>query len=325
MTRVLDRAAIAAALADLDLVGRIEAGFAAYSAGRCNVPPVGELLMETGEVHIKYGCVTGDPTYLVKIASGFPGNPVRGLPTGNGVMLIFSQETGALETVLLDEGHLTDLRTAVAGAVAARLLAPPATPAVGILGTGIQARLQARELRAVVACRDLVLYGRDASRRAACRADLAAMGFVVRETDDPAEVARACRLIVTTTSAEAPLLSAADIRPGTHVSAMGSDTPAKQELDPAILARAARVIVDSRPQALLRGEAHRALAVGAIDASCLDEIGEILLGRKPGRRAADEITIFDSTGLAVQDIAIAAAVAERATAAPALARNVGGD
>jgi ornithine cyclodeaminase len=324
VTRILDRAAIEAALAGVDLTGDIEAAFAAYSDGRCNVPPVGELLMEAGEVHIKYGCVTGAATYLVKIASGFPGNPARGLPAGNGVMLIFSQETGALETVLLDEGYLTDLRTAVAGAVAARLLAPPALPAIGILGTGIQARLQARELRAVVACRDLVLYGRDGARRAACRADLAAMGFAVRETDDPAEVARACRLIVSTTSAETPLLAAGDIRPGTHLSAMGSDTPAKQELDPGILARATRVVVDSRSQALLRGEAHHALVAGAIDASCLVEIGEVLLGRQPGRRAADEITVFDSTGLAVQDIAIAAAVAARAAAA-ALARGRGGD
>ncbi|MBM3571725.1 MAG: ornithine cyclodeaminase family protein, partial [Alphaproteobacteria bacterium] len=167
MTRILRRPEIEAALAKADLLRRIEDGFAAYSAGRCHVPPVGELLMDKGEAHIKYGCIVGDATYLVKIASGFYGNPTLGLPSGNGVMLIFSQNTGALETVLLDEGHLTDVRTAVAGAVAARHLGPRAVARIGIVGTGVQARMQARYLMEVTNCRALTLYGRTAARRAA--------------------------------------------------------------------------------------------------------------------------------------------------------------
>ncbi len=312
MTRILRRAEIEAALGRIDLLARIEEAFAAFSAGRCNVPPVGELLMEKGEVHIKHGCVTGDPTYLVKIASGFPGNPALGLPSGNGAMLIFSQETGALETVLLDEGHLTDLRTAAAGAVAARHLAPRAVGRIGILGTGVQARLQARHLAPVVGCRDVLLFGRTAARRAACRDDLVALGLDVRETDDPREVARGCDVVVATTSAHRPLLAAGDLRACAHVNAMGSDTPDKQELDAALVASASRVVVDSRAQAALRGEAHKAVAAGLLDPARIEEIGEIVLGRAPGRRAADGVTIFDSTGLAVQDIAIAAAVAAAA-------------
>jgi ornithine cyclodeaminase len=308
VTRILTRPQIETALAGVDLIAPIEEAFAAYSAGRCNVPPVGELIMPKGEVHIKYGCVTGGPTYVVKIASGFYGNPALGLPSGNGVMLVFSQDTGALEAVLLDEGHLTDVRTAVAGAVAARHLAPRDVSRIGILGTGVQAQLQAKHLQPVSACRAVVLFGRTPKRRAACRSDLEALGFAVRETGDPKEVAGSCRLIVTTTAAQQPLLTAADIVAGTHINAMGSDTPEKQELDVSVLARAARVVVDARAQARLRGEAFKALAACAIREAALEEIGEIAAGMRPGRESQDEITVFDSTGLAVQDIAIVTAV-----------------
>ena len=309
MTRVLERAQIEAALAGLDLVALMEAGFAAYSAGRCNVPPVGELVMDKGEVHIKYGCIAGDDHYVVKIASGFYGNPALGLPSGNGTMLVFAQATGVLETVLLDEGHLTDVRTAAAGAVAARHLAPADIEAIGIVGTGVQARLQLAHLRPVVACRRVVLCGRTPARLDACRRDMEAMGFAVETTTVAADVAARCRLIVTTTAATAPLLRAADVRPGTHISAIGSDTPHKQELECAILARASRVVVDAIPQCRLRGEAHKAIAAGAIGEDKLEEIGGIILGRRPGRTVADDITVFDSTGVAVQDIQIATAVA----------------
>ena len=108
------------ALQGLDLIPAIEAGFVAYSQGRCNIPPVGELLMDKGEVHIKYGCVTGDPTYVIKIASGFFGNPESGLSPNNGMMLLFSQQTGEPLAMLRDEAHLTDVRTAIAGAIAAK-------------------------------------------------------------------------------------------------------------------------------------------------------------------------------------------------------------
>lgn len=314
MTRIVKRDAIERALAGLDLVSLIEQGFAAYSAGRCNVPPVGELVMEKGEVHIKYGCIRGDSHYIVKIASGFYGNSALGLASGNGVMLVFSQHTGALETILLDEGHLTDVRTAAAGAVAAKHLAPRGVEAIGIIGTGVQARLQLAHLRPVVAARHVIICGRTPERLDACRRDAEAMGFRVATTGDPAEVAAHCRLIVTTTTATSALLRVSDIEPGTHISAIGSDTPEKQELDPLILARASRVVVDSVPQCRLRGEAHRALVTGTIDEAKLEEIGDIVLGRRPGRTATDDITVFDATGVAVQDIQIAKAVAAGAAA-----------
>lgn len=308
-TRVVHRAAIEAALPELDLIPLIEAGFAAYSAGRCNVPPVGELVMDEGEVHIKYGCITGDSHYVIKIASGFYGNAALGLASGNGLMLVFSQATGALETVLLDEGHLTDVRTAVAGAIAAKYLAPVNVESIGIIGTGVQARLQLEHLRPVVSCRNVVVFGRTPARREAFRREMEAKGYSIETTGDPAEVAARCRLIVTTTAATAPLLQAGDIHPGTHISAIGSDTPHKQELDTAILAKASRVVVDSIPQCRLRGEAARALGAGAITETKLEEIGNIIRGLSPRRATVDEITVFDATGVAVQDIQIAKALA----------------
>ena len=308
MTRILRREEIERVLEGQDLLPCIEQAFADYSAGRCTIPPVGELLMERGEVHIKYGCIKGGASYVVKIASGFPGNVALGLASGNGVMLVFSQQTGALDAVLLDEGYLTDLRTAVAGAVAAKHLSPRDVERIGILGTGVQARMQAAALRQVSPCREIMLYGRSPDRRAACSADIRALGYGVEETDEPGRVAAACRLIVTTTSSHRPLLRASDVRAGTHINAMGSDTPEKQELDASVVAAASLVAVDSRAQALLRGEAHHALRTKAIEEASLVEIGEVILGRRAGRTREDEITVFDSTGLAVQDIAIASAV-----------------
>ena len=311
MTRVHHLDAIKSALVGLDLVPAIEAGFVALSEGRANIPPVGELMLDKGEVHIKYGSIAGDGCYVVKIASGFYGNAALGLASGNGLMLLFDQETGVPTAVLLDEGHLTDVRTAVAGAVAARHLAPRDVTTIGIVGTGVQARLQLRYLRGVVGTTRALVLGRSSAQAARYCADMAAEGFSVGIAADAAELGARCRLIVTTTPATAPLLAAHDIHPGTHITAIGSDTPHKQELDAAILAGADRVIADSLAQCQLRGEIHKAIAAGVLAVSGVVEIGDVIAGRKPGRTRDDQITVFDSTGVAVQDIKIAAAVAAR--------------
>jgi ornithine cyclodeaminase len=315
MTRVLTRDVIEQALSGIDLLPLIEAGFAAYSEGRCNIPPVGELMLEKGEVHIKYGCITGGRYYVVKVASGFYGNPALGLASSNGLMLVFDQATGALETVLLDEGMLTDVRTAVAGAVAARYLAPRHVEHIGVIGTGMQARLQLQYLMPIVACRKLIACGRTPQHLEAYRRDMEVLGFDVQTTDDPAMVGARCQLIVTTTPATAPLLLSEHIRPGTHISAFGSDTPHKQELASGVLARASRIVVDSLAQCRLRGEVHQALKAGVITAERIEEIGDLILGRRPARTDDDGITVFDSTGLAVQDVQIATAVTQAAMTA----------
>jgi ornithine cyclodeaminase len=307
---IVARSRIEEALADLDLLPLIADAFRGYSAGRAIVPPVGELLLEKGEVHIKYGAISGDDYYVIKIASGFYENPALGLPSSNGLMLVFRQDTGEPEAVLLDEGHLTDVRTAVAGAVGAKALAPPEVERIGVLGTGVQARLQVQQLAPLFETREVVAWGRDAGRLEEYRADMAEHGFEVKAAESPAGVAALAQLIVTTTPSTEPLLRAADIRPGTHINAIGSDTTEKQELAADVLALADVVVADSLEQCRTRGEISRAVAAGTIALAAAVELGTLLAGEASGRTSAEQITVFDATGVAVQDIAIAIAVVE---------------
>jgi ornithine cyclodeaminase len=299
---------IKAVLPGIDLLTAIEAGFVAYSEGRCIVPPVGELLMDKGEVHIKYGCLTDDPFYIIKIASGFYGNSSFGLPSSNGLMLLFSQQTGELVCILLDEGHLTDLRTAVAGAISAKHLAPRPVRRIGIMGTGVQAQLQLRYLTTVVDCREVLAWGRGVEQLERFRRELEGCGFTIETTLDAAEIGATCNLIVTTTPATEPILRSRDIRPGTHITAIGSDSPHKQELDVGIIAGADHVVADSMAQCRLRGEIFKALEAGVITEDVVVELGHLLGGGAQGRTTASQVTVFDSTGVAVQDIKIANAV-----------------
>ena len=304
---------IRVALTGIDVIEEVAQGFVAYSEGRAVVPPVGELLFDNppGDVHIKYGYIKGDEHYVIKIASGFPENSKGELPSNNGMMLVFKQETGEPVAILADEGHLTDLRTAAAGAIAARHLAPKIVTRIGILGSGTQARLQLMYLRKVIPCRNVLLWGRNPETVEHSLEHMKAAGFSVECAGDPGEVAAACNLIVTTTPAVKPLLNSHDIVPGTHITAVGSDTEDKQELDPDILARADLVVADSISQCVLRGEISHALRAGVIsmdDSKKLVELGQIIARQAEGRTAPHQITVADLTGVAVQDIRIAVAV-----------------
>ena len=295
-------------LPKLDLLSSIEEGFRAYSDGKAVVPPVGEMLMEKGEVHIKYGYVKEEEYYVIKVASGFYGNPDLGLSSSNGLMLLFSQETGQLLSILLDEGYLTDVRTALAGAVAAKHLAPEKVDRIGILGTGTQARLQLKYLKQVIDCRKVSVWGRSTQKLELYRSEMEAEGFNIKTTTLVSEVAEGSNLIVCTTPSKIPLLHWQDVRPGTHITAVGSDTPEKQELDPMILKHADIVVGDSLGQCKLRGEIHRALKAGTIDSGKPVELGKVIAGSCPGRSSDHQISIADLTGVAVQDIRIASEV-----------------
>ena len=298
------------ALEGVDLLPAIEAGFVAYSQRRAEVPPVGVLRFTNppGDVHIKYGYLHDDEFYVIKIASGFYENPSRGLPSGNGLMLLFRQKTGELAAVLLDEGYLTDLRTAVAGAIAAKYLAPGSVTRIGILGTGVQARLQLQLLRGVTSCREVLVWGRNAQRAADYKADMERDGFTVAIAGTVGEVPRACNLIVTTTAATAPLIRAADARPGTHITAVGADSAHKQELDAALFPKADVVVVDSVSQCADHGDLAHAVRAGLMRTSDVSELGAVIAGQAPGRTAPEQLTIADLTGVAVQDMQIAKAV-----------------
>ena len=302
-------------LSEIDLIAEIEAGFAAYSAGRVVVPPVGELIFDEppGDVHIKYGYIRGDDYYVIKVASGFPENRKAGLPSSNGMMLLFDQKTGKPVAVLADEGHLTDVRTAVAGAIAAKHLAPTRVHRIGIVGAGTQARLQLEALRGVVECSDVLVAGRSTERLAQYQAEMSVKGFTVATTTTADEVASSCDLIVTTTPSTRPLirLAALNRSRGLHVTAMGSDTAHKQEIDADVLAAADVVVTDSVSQAMARGEVFQALAAGKIQKEAVVELGQIVRGVQSGRTDDAQLTVADLTGVAVQDINVAKAVYQR--------------
>jgi ornithine cyclodeaminase len=306
--KIITRDQIEKVLPSIDLLPAIAEGFCAYSDGTAVVPPVGELILDKGEVHIKYGYIKGEDYYVVKIASGFYGNADLGLPTGNGSMLLYRQETGELAGVLLDEGYLTDVRTAVAGAIAAKYLAPRRVERIGVVGTGVQGRLQLQYLAAVIDCRDVLVWGRNEERRESYREELSQSGYDVKTTSNVESTLARCNVIVTTTPTKEPLLGTTELRPGTHITAVGSDTPYKQELDPGILARADLVVADSIEQCLVRGEIHKALEAGAVERGDVVELGDVISGRAAGRTTAEQITVADLTGVAVQDIKIAEAV-----------------
>ena len=309
---VVEIDSIKEAMASIDIIPAIEAGFVAYSEGKAVVPPVGELLFESppGEAHIKYGYLTGDSYYVIKIATGFYDNPQLNLPSNNGMMLLFSQKTGELESILLDEGYLTDARTAAAGAVAAKHAGPRTVLRIGIVGTGGQARAQLRYLSHVTDCRDVMVWGRQEEKLGLYKEEMEAEGYSVDVTMDTGDVAAECNLIVTTTPSTTPLLAADQIRKGTHITAVGSDTPEKQELDSAILKKADVVVADSIAQCLERGEIARAIQGGVITAKDTVELGDVIAGKARGRTEDDQITVVDLTGVAVQDIQIATAVHE---------------
>ena len=307
--KILTLEQIRTALQSVNLIEEIEKGFVAYSRGASVVPPVGELVLQDppGEVHIKYGYLKSDDYYVIKIASGFFDNPKRGLPTSNGMMLLFSQQTGQPVAALLDEGYLTDIRTAVAGAIAAKYLAPENVSRIGIVGTGMQAKLQLEYLAPVIDCRDVLVWGRSQDKLNDYAGQMAERGFEVQTTMEATVIEESCDLIVTTTPATSPILTGR-LQPGTHVTAMGSDTPDKQEIDISILQSADLVVADSISQCLERGEIHQALKTNSIEESALIELGSIIAGDIVGRTSNDQITIADLTGVAVQDIQIAKAV-----------------
>ncbi len=300
------------AVGKLDVAKTIEEGFVAYSQGRVVVPPVGELVFENppGDIHIKYGYIKDDDYFAIKIASGFYENFKIGLPTSDGLILLFSQRDGTLASILLDECYLTNVRTAVAGQVVAKYMAPSKIDCMGVFGTGVQARMQVEYLKPVIDCGDIIVWGLHQDNLDTYKLDMEKLGYTVQTTQDAGEITAKCRLIITATPSTTPLIDVKQIKPGTHITAMGSDTHQKQELDPMILQRADRVVADSIEQCLSRGEISKALQADLVKKENLIELGDVICGRQPGRTSDEQITVADLTGVAVQDIQIAKAVHE---------------
>jgi len=304
-------------LPKLDLFPLIKQGFVAYSSGLSVVPPVGEMIFDDppGDVHIKYGSIEDDDYWVLKIASGFYQNPSLGLQASDGVILVFSQRSGALELVLHDHCWLTDMRTAAAGAVAARHLAPRKIDHIGVIGTGVQARMQLEMLCSVVEAKSALVWGRNKEKVRRMVSELGssdalfAAGMEVRAVGSVEELADRSRLIVTATSAHEPVLRADHVQPGTHITAMGSDDDGKQELGVDLLGQADRIVADSVSQCRQYGECVHAINAGVISLDDIAELGAVVSGSTDGRTSDDQITIADLTGVAVQDIQIAKMIA----------------
>ena len=307
MTQIYKLPEILKALDKIDLIESMETAFKSVSKNEVVLPPVGEMLFpeSNGEVHIKYGAIKKDQDFVVKLATGFFDNPSKGLPPFSGCMLVFSQSTGVLKAILLEEGELTNHRTAAAGAVAAKILGPKTINQIGIVGTGVQARLQAAYLRKVTNCRNLCIWGRSLENAEFAAEDLKEMGFKATVAIDLKTLCSGSNLIVTTTPSNSPLLEIDMISAGTHITAMGSDTPEKCELSPKILSSAAIISTDSKAQAIHRGEIAKALSEKEITENQIKELGDIIIDPSKGRINEEQITISDLSGVAAQDIIIA--------------------
>jgi ornithine cyclodeaminase len=265
--------------------------------GECDTPMPMHLDLQPsgGEVHVKASYRKGGRHFALKMAGTFAARP-------NGFVLLVSAETGETVACFEDGGYLTDLRTAAVAAMTARELGRKDT-VLGILGTGVQARLQAELHATVLPLEEIQVWGRNQERAEACAREIGDRlpGVPVTVASTPAEVAARATLLVTATAARAPLLRAEDIRPGTHISAVGSDSPGKQELDPEILRKASLLLVDSRSQCERLGELQYALA----ETGRAVEIGAYCASPTPFDR--EGITVADFTGLGVEDLFIAEA------------------
>lgn len=306
----LDRAAIEV----------VERAFAALASGRVVMPPILSMAIPdaNGEVDVKTAYIPGFEGFAIKVSPGFFDNPKIGLPSLNGLMILFSARTGQVLALLLDNGYLTDVRTAAAGAVAAKHLAPANVETAGVIGTGVQARLQLQAAHLVRPFGQALVWGRDPAKAHACAVEIsAALGIPARAEPDPARLVAASQLVVTTTPAEEPVLKADWLHPGLHITAMGSDQAGKNEIEPAALAAADLYVADRVSQCEKLGELRSALAAGLWKRGAPPELGEIVAGMKPGRTGDSQITICDLTGTGAQDTAIATFALGRARGAGA--------
>ncbi len=299
-----------------DELAAVSKVFPLISAGVGSMPPIQRIDVpeQRGEIDIKSAYLPGIDGIAVKVSAGFFDNPSRGLPSLGGLMMVFDATTGRPTAALLDNGYLTNLRTALAGAVAADQLARPDATTVGIIGAGVQARLQVEALQLVRDISAVRVWARRTEAAERLVTDLrAALQLEAVVAASPAEVAVDGGIVVTTTPATEPVLDAEALRPGLHVTAIGSDAEHKQELAVDLLEAADVVVCDSRRQSELLGELRSVIAAGAVTAPQV-ELGELLAGTAAGRRSADDVTICDLTGTGAQDTAIAALTVQRARA-----------
>jgi ornithine cyclodeaminase len=294
----------------------ISKGFSALAEGNATLPPILRVDVEEhhGEVDVKTAYIHGLDSFAIKIAAGFFENRKLGLPTGSGMMVLINAQTGNPLAILLDNGYLTDVRTGIAGAIAAKHLAPKEVKIVGVIGSGMQARYQIRALKLVRDFSFLMVYGivddeidkyiDEISKK---------LNIEVIRAESVESVVKESNLVVTTTPSKEPYLRAEWLHPGLHITCMGSDSEDKQELFPDVFAKADRIACDRKSQVFRLGELHHALEAGIVSEDDeIIELGELTSGANPGRQSEEQITVCDLTGVGVQDTQIARLAYHRA-------------
>lgn len=306
---------------DIEAVRCVEDAFRTLATKAVTMPPILRLEIpeHRGEVDVKTAYVPGLDGFAIKISPGFFDNPKVGLPSTNGLMVLLSSESGLVQALLMDNGYLTNVRTAAAGAVAAKHLAREGAAVAAIMGAGIQARLQLQALALVRPIREARVWARNHSKAQSVARELSAqLGFPVTAYSEPEKALAGSHIIVATTPAAQPILSAAWLEAGQHVTAMGSDAEHKNEIEPAAIALADTYVADSLNQTRRLGELHHAICANVVAADAIfPELGELVAGLKPGRTSEKQITIADLTGTGIQDTAIATLALARALAAGA--------
>lgn len=314
-TLLLTKAQVQGLLRMPDVIDAVDAAFRAFNSDQVEQPDYMGLHLAPKGAEIDFKAAldrSGQMVSLKASSGGFRDNPAQfGVPNGMGTVLLFDARSGALACVM-DGSLLTGYRTGAAGAVSARALARRDARRVGVIGTGTQARMQIRALREVMAIKAVHAASRSPEGLEAFRADMRAEFGLAVQTGSSEEVAGSADILVTTTRATGVVVQAGWVRPGTHIIAIGADQAGKQELDPELF-RGARIVVDSHAQCAAKGELQHALRNGTAHGP-QTELGKVLLGRAPGRMDDAQITIFDSTGMAIQDTATASTILSRARA-----------
>ena len=308
--RVFDEGAIRAAVDDAVALRAARQAFMSLGRGEALVPaPLGVDLADVGgEIHVKGAYLKGSPIFAFKVATGFYGNTAQGLPSGSGLVLVFDAATGFPLGLMADNGYLTDLRTAAAGALAASLLAPERPLVAAVLGAGVQARLQLRLVSRVRSLKEVRIWSPRPDSREACAAEVVeALRIPVAARPTPMAAVADADLVLTATPSRQPLVTANMLRPGVTVIAVGSDGPDKRELASDVLGRADKIVTDRTDQCLRLGELHHAVEAGVVLVEKVHaELGEIVAGKRPGRQG-EETIVCDLTGVGAQDAAIAEA------------------
>jgi ornithine cyclodeaminase len=306
---------------DAEAVACVENAFQALATKPVVMPPILRLDIPEfrGEVDVKTAYVPGLEGFAIKISPGFFDNPKIGLPSTNGMMVLLSSRTGLVQALLLDNGYLTDVRTAAAGAVAAKHLSRADSSVAAVFGAGMQAQLQLEALMLVRPIRAARIWARDRNKAELTRKSLTAkLGIRVDVVADPHVAVSGADIVVTTTPSDRPILNAEWLSPGQHLTAMGSDAEHKNEIDPAAFLRADLYVADRLSQTRKLGELHHAIAGGLVPADrVFPELGQVIAGQQPGRSSDSQITFADLTGTGIQDTAIATLAFARAQASGA--------